>query len=51
MYYRCTSRPAALTCSVVSHGFGQHGLTAAWRSVHKDAPGRVDANLRKESEG
>lgn len=36
------------TCGMVCHGLGQHGLATTWRSVHKDTPGWVDANLRKE---
>lgn len=43
-----TSRPeTGLTCSVVGHSFGQHGLSTSWRPVHEDPPGRVDADLRE----
>lgn len=42
-------RDKRLTCSVVGHSLGQHGLPAAWRSVHEDPPGWVDTNLRNRT--
>ena len=35
-----------LTCCVMSHSLGQHGLPAARWAVHEDASGWVDADLK-----
>lgn len=37
-----------ITCSVVSHSFGQHSLSAARRAVHQHTSGRVNTNLGRK---
>ena len=43
-----TLRSTPSTCGVVGHSFGQHGLSAAWGSIHEHTPWGVDAYLLVE---